>query len=137
MTNNTTIKKINTMTTQGKETLTEVKTCIEQFAYAADVRDEQALNTVLDEQFRLVLNQMFGSTGLMLLDKQAYLGKIRLKEFGGDKREVHIEHLHVQQNNAMAQVTFAGSQMTIVTFIQLVRTNSGQWKILNDLPAVQ
>jgi Putative lumazine-binding len=109
---------------------------ITKFVNAADQQNDQKLEAVLDSNFRLSLNQMFGGKGLMFIDKQTYLNKIKAKEFGGDKRQVKLEQVVVVNNNASVKATFTGSKMTIVTLLQLVRTNPGEWKILSDLPTV-
>lgn len=113
-----------------------IKETITKFVISADQQDEKALEILLDNNFRLSLNQMFGSSTIILIDKQGYLNKIKAKEFGGDKREVKIENLIVVNNNASVKATFKGGKMTIVTLLQLIKSANGEWKILNDLPQV-
>jgi Putative lumazine-binding len=128
-----------TMTTTLAQTKNEeaaIKQTIEKFVLAADKQDDKALDMILDVNFRLSLNQMFGSKDVVNLNKEAYLSKIKAKEFGGDKREIKIEHLLILNNNASLQATFKGAKMTVLTFIQLVKTHEGEWKILNDLPSI-
>jgi ketosteroid isomerase-like protein len=126
-----------TLMAQKSETTKTVKETITKFAKAADEQDSAALSIVLDENFRLTLNQLFGSTTTTIIDKKMYLEKIAAKEFGGDKREVTIDNVVIVGNNASAQATFKGAKMTIVTLLQLLKTSDGKWKIVNDLPAVQ
>jgi hypothetical protein len=113
-----------------------VKEAISKFAKAADDRDEKALNEVLDSTFRLALNQMFGGKDVSLIDKNGYMERIREKKFGGDKREVGIESIVIMNNNASARVTLKGSKFTLVTLLQLGKSNEGVWKIVNDMPSV-
>lgn len=121
---------------QNNNEETAIKETIIRFAKAADERDTAALEIILDHHFSLGLNQLFGNTELATIDKSTYLNKIKAKEFGGDKREVKMEHLVVVKNNAQLQVTFKGSKMTIVTLIQLIKNKNGEWKILNDIPSI-
>jgi ketosteroid isomerase-like protein len=114
-----------------------VKKAILAFAGAADQQDAQALDQLLDNGFRLALNQFFGSKEVAFIDKATYLNNIRAKKFGGDKREVTLKSLQIVGKNATAQATFKGAKMTIVSLLQLVKDSEGTWKILNDLPAVQ
>jgi CRISPR/Cas system CSM-associated protein Csm3 (group 7 of RAMP superfamily) len=117
----------------------EEKTVIEavnKFAKAADERDEKALDEVLDNSFRLALNQMFGSAEVATIDKKTYLEKIKAKQFGGDKREVSIENVDITKNNATIKVIFKGSKFTISTYLQLAKSSAGVWKIANDLPSL-
>ena len=113
-----------------------VKEAISKFAKAADERDEKALDEVLDNTFRLALNQMFGGKDVSLMDKIGYLERIREKKFGGDKREVTIENIIIMNNNASARVTLKGTKFSLVTLLQLGKSSDGVWKIVNDMPSV-
>jgi hypothetical protein len=113
-----------------------VKEAISKFAKAADERDEKALDEVLDNSFRLALNQMFGGKDVSLIDKKGYLERIRDKKFGGDQREVTTEKVEIMNNNASARVTLKGTKFTLVTLLQLGKSSEGVWKIVNDMPSV-
>jgi hypothetical protein len=128
------ISNLSAQTTMDEEKA--VKDAITTFATAADERNDKTLDDVLDNNFRLALNQMFGGKDVATMDKQTYLSKIREKVFGGDKREVKIENIRLMKNNATAIVTLKGTKMTIVTFLQMAKSNDGKWKILNDLPSI-
>jgi Putative lumazine-binding len=128
------ISNLSAQTTMDEEKT--VKDVIVKFASAADERNDKILDEVLDNNFRLALNQMFGSKEVTTIDKQTYLSKIREKVFGGDRREVKIENIRLMKNNAIAMVTLKGTKMTIVTFLQMAKSNDGKWKILNDLPSI-
>jgi hypothetical protein len=104
----------STIMAQQKKEEMNVKQTITNFANAADVQDDKALELLLDNNFRLVLNQMFGNKGIAIITKQDYLAKI----------------------NAAAQAIFKGIKFTVVTFLQLIKTSEGEWKIINDLPEI-
>lgn len=107
------------------------------FANAGDHQDFGAMDSILDKDFRVVMNQLFGNTGSVILDRSTYLTKLKAKELGGDKRMVTIENVVITRKNAMAQVTLKGSKFTIVTLLQLIQDHSGNWKIVSDLPSVK
>ena len=113
-----------------------IEETIRNFAKSADIRNDKMLEELLDVNFRLALNQLFGSKDLVIVDKQTYLNKIRANEFGGDSRTVTIEHVFILGNNAMARATFKGNKMSIETFLQLIKTKEGKWKIIHDLPSI-
>lgn len=114
-----------------------VSATIEAFAKGADQQDAEALESILDDNFRLVMNQLFGGDAVMTMDKNTYLTKIRNKEFGGDERTVVIHSVQVYGKNAQAQVSFQGSKMTFTSFLHLIHTAEGKWRIVNDLPTVE
>jgi hypothetical protein len=122
---------------QGQETgVEEVKKTIMQFATAADYQDPIILEEVLDTNFRVVMNRLFGSEGVTIMPREVYLAKIKNKEFGGDKREVTISNVTINGNTANALVSFKGGKMTFVSTLLLVLTKEGKWKLVADLPNV-
>lgn len=124
------------LTAQTVDKKKEVEEAIITFGKSADAQDVKALDLVLDKNFRVLMNQMFGSTETMAMSKETYLDKIGKKEFGGEKRDVKIEQVIVNGKNASAKVTFKGSKMTFVSLLQLSQDASGKWKIVNDAPTV-
>ena len=113
-----------------------VESAIRRFGELADRQDDQSLALVLDDNFRLVMNQMFGSVEAMIMTKQMYLEKIKKKEFGGEKREVTIDQVVIVGKNASARASFKGSKMTFVSLIHLVQDKMGNWKLVSDMPTV-
>lgn len=115
----------------------KVESAIANFAKAADDQNTKALNYLLDKNFRLIMNQMFGSTETVVMSREAYLDKIEKKEFGGEKRELKIEAILINGKNASAKVLFKGSKMTFVSLLQLAQDAEGNWKLVNDMPTLQ
>lgn len=113
-----------------------VESAIRRFGELADRQDDQSLALLLDDNFRLVMNQLFGSVETMIMTKQMYLDKIKKKEFGGEKREVTIDTVVVVGKNASAKASFKGSKMTFVSLIHLIQDKTGNWKLVNDMPTV-
>jgi hypothetical protein len=109
---------------------------IKRFAASADQQDAVALDGLLDANFRVIMNQMFGSEDVLIMDKKVYLQKIKDKEFGGEEREITIENIAVLGKTASAKVSFKGSKLTFVSFLQLVQDSKGSWKLINDMPTV-
>lgn len=107
-----------------------------QFAQAADAQNADKLDELLDSNYRIVMNQLFGSTEVIVMDKSMYLAKINAKEFGGDKRQVKMGKMDVNGNTANVKVTFTGAKMSFASFIQLVKTREGTWKIVNEMPVI-
>ncbi len=113
----------------------QIKETITQFASAADKQDVQELEEVLDGNYRVVMNQLMGSDGVIIVDKEMYLNKIRTKEWGGDKRKVDIGQITLNGKSATAKVTFKG-KMTFVSLMLLVQDANGTWKMIGDIPTI-
>lgn len=113
-----------------------VKKTIKTFATAADNQSTTDLKKVLHDDYRVVMNRLFGSEDCAVLSRDAYLKKIESKEWGGDKREVTIENLVVNGNTASAKVTFKGSKMTFVSLMNLVQNTDEEWMVISDMPTV-
>ncbi len=114
-----------------------VKVAITNFAIAADNSDNVAIAKLLDDNFRIVMNQLFGSKEVSIMPKSVYVEKIRTKEFGGEPRKVTIENVMVNGNTASARVTYAGAKMTFVSLTSLIKNVDGQWKLVSEMPVVK
>ncbi len=114
-----------------------VKLAISNFAKAADNSDASAIAELLDENFRIVMNQLFGSKEVSIMPKAVYVEKIKTKEFGGEPRKVTVENVMVNGNTASARVTYAGAKMTFVSLTTLVKNADGQWKLVSEMPVIK
>ncbi len=115
----------------------KIETVITAFSKAGDVNDAEKLSTYLDDNFRVVMNRLFGSKDVSIMSKSVYLDKIKSKEFGGDKRKLTIENIIVNETSASAKVTFKGEKMTFVSIMALIKNDTGDWKLINEIPIVK
>lgn len=113
-----------------------IKKAIEEFAAAADRSDVAALENCLDLNFRIVMNQLFGSKEVSVVPRSVYLQKIASKEWGGDKRAVTVLDVVVNGNTATAKVMFEGAKMSFASLLVLVEDANGAWKIVSDVPVM-
>jgi len=109
---------------------------ITDFAQAGDQNDADGLEKFLDPNYRIVMNRLFGSTEVSVMPKAVYLDKIRNKEFGGDTRQLKFENIMINGNTAIAMVKFSGLKMSFASFITLVKDDSGNWKLVNEVPVI-
>lgn len=109
---------------------------IEAFAQAGDHNNADRLAEVLDDNYQVVMNQLFGSQEVSVMPRAIYLEKIRSKEFGGDDREVTVESVLLNGLTASAKVSLVGEKMTAVSILTLVKDAEGQWKLIGDMPAI-
>ena len=115
----------------------KIRKVIAAFAKAGDQQDADALASYLDDNYRVVMNRLFGSKTVNVLTKEAYLQKIRQKEFGGDARQVKIEHILLNGTTATAKVVLKGNKLTFVSILNLAQNADGEWKLISDLPMIQ
>ncbi len=114
-----------------------IEVVIHSFAEAGDQQNVEALSDCLDESYRIVMNQLFGSKEVSVMAREVYLQKIKAKEFGGDSRNTEVETILVNGNTASAKVIFKGKQMTFVSIIGLVKNAKGDWKMVSEVPVIQ
>lgn len=124
-----------TANAQIKEEKAITKT-INQFAEAADNNDVKSLENYLDDNFRIVMNRLFGSEAVGIVSKTDYLAKIESKEWGGDNREVEIKGILINGNNASVNVVLAGEKSTFNSIMILLKDGEGNWKIVSDTPTI-
>lgn len=114
-----------------------IEKVITEFSMAGDENDAVKLATYLDDNYRVVMNRLFGSTVVSVMPKSVYLEKIKSKEYGGDKRELTIENLLINGTTAFAKVTFKGSKMTFISLIVLIQDSEDNWKLISETPIVK
>lgn len=123
---------------QGQNEPTKLITeTITQFAKAGDTYDVQTLDKLLDNNYRVVMNRLFGSADVNIMDKTTYLSNISSKTFGGDTRTIDFQSIEITGNTAFVKVKLKGNKMTVISSMLLVEDQSGSWKIVSDMPVIQ
>lgn len=115
----------------------DIKQVITAFSKAGDKNDSKKLESYLDENYRIVMNRLFGSKSVSVMDKTTYLEKIKSKEYGGDNRTLTIENIVINGTTASAKVTFKGTKMTFVSILVLIQNEEGKWTLISDTPIVK
>jgi ketosteroid isomerase-like protein len=113
-----------------------IKKIVTNFSKAGDTNNSEKLSTYLDDNYRIVMNRLFGSTAVSTMSKSMYLEKIASKEFGGDERKVSFDSVTINGNTACAIVMLEGEKMTSKSIITLVKNTDGIWKLMSDMPVI-
>lgn len=108
-----------------------VENVVKQFVQGADQRMVEQVGSVLDDNFRAVVNRAFGNDQLMLIPKPVYLDMMRQGKVGGDSRTIEFLLTDITRNNALVKAT------VFTTYISLVRNKENQWLIVSDQPHVE
>ena len=124
------------LTAQNKEEAAITKT-IEKFSKAGDDNNTKALAVTLDENYRIVMNRLFGSEIATVMNKTEYLAKIESKEYGGDKRQVEVKSILINGTTASVNVLFKGEKMTFNSIMIMVKDKNDDWKLISDTPMIQ
>ena len=116
--------------------LRSIEQLIHTFAKAGDNNDAELLSSCLDDNYRVVMNRLFGSEELSVMPKSIYVEKIKNKEFGGDKREVEIKDVNINGNSATSTVIFKGQKAVFHSFLVMVKNKNGSWRLISDIPVI-
>ena len=114
-----------------------IKETAQRFSKAGDANNVEELSAVLDENYRIVMNQLFGSKEVSVVPRSVYLQKIQSKEWGGDSRKLTFGTITVNGNSACAQVVMTGKKSTFRSLLILIKDGEGNWKLISDLPVVE
>ncbi|MEM9887118.1 MAG: nuclear transport factor 2 family protein [Bacteroidota bacterium] len=110
---------------------------VELFSDSADKRNVKAMETIMHADFRAIVNRVFGSAEVSIMDKSLYLDLLKQGKLGGEEREVTIESIHLEGHNALVKATLEGKELRFITFMQLVKATSGEWKVISDMPNIE
>ncbi len=119
---------------QNKDEISAIKSTVQKFTSAGDANDTKALEMYLDDNYRIVMNGLFGNSGIVIVNREGYLEKIGSKEWGGDSRKLEFGEVIVNNSSATIKVTFKGSKTTFQSLITLVKNTDGKWKLISDVP---
>ncbi len=119
------------------EQIESVKSCIQDFASAADAQDTKALEKILHPTYRSLLNKAFGSDEVTLLSKEDYIGMAKAGKIGGSKRELHILSMDIQGEIARATVVLQSETTRFNSFFSMVRNAKGKWQMVSDIPQIE
>lgn len=114
-----------------------IKQTIIGFSKAGDANDAEKLAAYLDDNYRIIMNRLFGGKEVAIMPKYVYLEKIKTKEYGGDSKKVAIESITLNGTTASAKVSFIGTKMTFVSILTLIKDEENQWRIVSDVPMVK
>lgn len=126
------IMTLNVAQAQSEEEV--VKNVIIEFVDAADRQDADEVASILHDDFRVVMNQLFGSTEVNFMNKAVYVQLIRDKKMGGDKRTIDFVSVDVVNKNASVKVLLKGKTMIFESHLHLIKIADGRWRLINDLP---
>jgi Putative lumazine-binding len=121
---------------QTLQDLERLEGAVKTFCQAADVQDVAAMDKVLHPLYRAMLNRVFGSNELQIIDKTTYLELLKTKKIGGDARDIRILYLDVEGDNALVKALFTGKTLRFVTYLSLVKLPDNSWQVAADMPVV-
>lgn len=112
-----------------------IEEAIERFMRGGDESDPDALQAVLHDQFRVVVNQgVLGGDALRTVDKTTYLSMISAKKWGGVPRTVNIVSISIAGTIAAAEVQTSSVRSDMTSFLHFVKEKDGQWLVVGDTP---
>jgi len=114
--------------------INNIKNVITEFAKAMDDSDPIKLSTYLDDNYRIIMNRIFGKDEVVIMPKMAFLQKIETKEFGGDQRVVTFFDITINKTIASVKVNFEGKKANFTSIITLIKDLEGNWKLIGDTP---
>jgi hypothetical protein len=113
-----------------------VEKVIKAFSKAGDERNVAKIEQLTSADYRIVMNQLFGSNEISTMDRATYILMIETKKFGGDERTVKVNSIIISGYNAVADVVLSGKEMNLRSIFTLCKDNEGKWVLLSDTPTV-
>ena len=115
----------------------KVQEAVTTFCKSADQRNITNMDNIMDENFMVIGNGLFGSKEVSITNKETYLQLLKDQKIGGDSRKVTFIATDINDNNAVVKAEFDGSEYIFTTYIQLAKNEQGLWKIVSDMPQIK
>ena len=115
----------------------QVKSAVTAFIQASDANDAAKLSEILHPEYRVVMNQLFGSKDVACINKEVYVSKIKSKEWGGDDRTITFKKVTVVNKTAIVEVLLEGKKMTFESVLTLVKDHENKWLLMSDFPEIK
>lgn len=112
----------------------KIKELVTTFVKAGDTYDVVTLDSILDDNYSIVMNRLFGSKTVSVMNKTDYIANIASKTFGGDKRRLEFETITINNNTASVKVKLIGDKAKVVSILLLVQNETGEWFLVGDIP---
>lgn len=110
-----------------------IKAAIQTYADGGATRNIDQIATVLNPEFRVVLNRFRGNPGTMMLTRDAYLEMMRDGKIGGTTYELEFIHLNVYKHTADAEVWYRSEKADIHNFFWLVQNEQNTWQLVSTM----
>ena len=108
----------------------DIQQTVEAYVKAADEQNAEALSDLTHSEFRVVWNGPEPSDHTFF-PREVYLEKFRIKEWGGDPREIEIHDCELFGNYAAVHVSLEGNYQDFESIFVLVRDKEN-WKLLQE-----
>ena len=110
---------------------------ITDFVKGGDNSDLELLDKVLHKDFRVTNNGFMDTVGVTIIDKEAYLSKIKSGIFGGLPRIMNIEEIDQTGKIASVKLRIESVENDFISYNSLVLDTDNQWRIINNLAVVK
>ncbi len=115
----------------------EINTLVTNFSSAVEKRDTLLLETLLNENFRVVANHFPTADKTTVLTKEKYISLLKAGKIGGEKRRVEILSLDINEYIANAKVIFESDKAIFTTYQTYILNSNNVWQIVSDTPHVK
>jgi hypothetical protein len=106
----------------------EISAAINAFVQAADTRDAEKMEAILDPNFRVI----FATGGnVSALDRATYVSLLQAGKIGGDQRSVSFHDTQLDGLFAHAKATITSPKATFESQYTLIQRD-GSWRLLQD-----
>lgn len=121
-------------TNKAKE---EISTLVTNFSSAVEKRDTLLLESLLNENFRVVALHFPTPDKTTVLSKEKYISLLTAGKIGGEKRSMEIQNLDINEYVATAKVVFESDKMLFTTYQTYILNSKGKWQIVSDIPVTK
>lgn len=118
----------------AKTAKNEINTLINSFSSAVDSRNSEALEPLLNENFRVIANRFPTDDKTTVLTKETYITFLKAGKIGGEKRKLKIKWIDVTNHIASAKIVFESDKTVFTTYQSFILNPNNVWQLISDMP---
>ena len=104
---------------------------------AAAERNNNLLNSLLHEDYRVIANRFKGSNEVTIISKGNYLVMMKNGKIGGTKYSIEFNQINITSHTAIVDLTYKSeSEPDMHKYLVLIQNEENSWEVISDIPLV-
>ena len=131
------ISQIKSYSQSHKQMEQAIRETVIKIEQAAAERNNNLLNSLLHEDYRVIANRFKGSNEVTIISKGNYLVMMKNGKIGGTKYSIEFNQINITSHTAIVDLTYKSeSEPDMHKYLVLIQNEENSWEVISDIPLV-